>query len=75
MLTWPQLVVPLVLGHLLKVLVERPQVAVGILVAVPVVIRVMDHPAMEAVGPPVVVMAVETGRSDDLVFKKIYGSP
>jgi hypothetical protein len=125
----PQLEAPLVLGLLLKVLVEGLQVAPGLpaevlvalgQVAVPVVtqavghpvvtqvvghpavIQVVGHPAMETVGPPAVVMveamvevmaavmvvdtvevmvvvpvavtamAVETGSSDELVFKKIW---
>ena len=128
--------VPLVLGPLLKALVERLQVALVLLAEVPVALdlvaehpmvavlvvaalmvhqvialleaialsakaRVMtDHQAMETVGPPVmgtaVVMAeatvmvmvvataevmavvmvmVESSRPDDLVFKKLYGSP
>jgi len=58
---------------------EHPVVTQAI--ALTVETRVMtDHPAMETVGPPVVVMAevmvmVETSRPDDLVFKKLYGSP
>ena len=143
---------PLVLGPLLKALVERLQAALALPVEVPVALdlvtehpmvaaltaetqamehpmvtqviavleaialtaetRVMtDHPAMETVGPPVMgtaavtaevmaavmaavtavgtaeatvvvmaeamvaVMAVETSKPDDLVFKKLYGSP